>query len=285
MLKGIVICISGHPYYGRLAYNLCLSIKAVENFPVAVIYAGRALNHLSDKQKSVFDHVIEMTDPEIPISSGVKLWVNEYTPFKETLLLDADMLWMPKRKPSELFEELQGINFTAITEGYHDYETKEEDINPAYFFWADVNEIAEVYKINKGKIYQWRTEVMYFKKADKIFNLARKVYQNPNLKTVKVYATGIADELGINVSCAVHGIDPHVFRWQPAYWHMLNNMQIPDINSMYNYYLVSFGANNAPGSLKNFYDRVVKAACYKLGHQHLFTLMSKRDYLPERQKM
>lgn len=280
--KGIIIIATGHPYYGRMAYNLALTIKAAEDFPVAVLHAGRALDHLSEKQLSVFSDIIPLSD-DVPLKSGSKLWVNEFTPFKRTLLLDADMLWMPKRKPSEIFDELENVEFTGITEGYYENEN-DKDFNPLYFFWADPKEIQSVYKT--GKIYQWRTEVLYFKKSqktDKLFRLAQKVYQNPRLKTIKLYADGVADELAINVAAGVQKTEPHQLKWMPAYWHRLNGNVMPDIHS--EFYLVSFGSNNASGTVKKFYDRLMKAAAYKLGVQHVFPLHSKKSFLPERAKM
>lgn len=282
--KGIVIIATGHPYYGRMAYNLALTVKAVEEFPVAVIYSGRALDHLSERQLSVFTDIISVPE-DVPLRVATKLWINELTPFKKTLLLDADMLWMPKRKPSELFDELKEVEFTGITEGYYESE-ENKDINPLYFFWADPSEIQSVYKT--GKVYQWRTEVLYFKKSaktDKLFRFAQKVFQNPKLKSIKMYADMIPDELAVNVSASVNGIEPHQFRWMPAYWHRLNGNVMPDIQAIYSYYLVSFGSNNASGTVKKFYDRLMKAAAYKTGVQHLFPLHSKKSFLPERAKM
>lgn len=285
-MKGILIFATGHPYYGRLAYNLALTIKVVENWPVSVVYSDSALSHLSERQLSVFDSVIELP-AGIPKGCGAKLWANDVTPYTETLVLDADMLWLPIKKPSELFSELYDVNFTAITEGYHDYEEGKHQVNPIYFFWCDPEEAKIKYKVKSNKFYQWRSEVLFFKKSSSnIFKTAQKVFLNPKLETMKMYATGVADELGINVAAAVHDIHPHQYKWNPSYWHMMNNHIIPDLSTLYNsHYLVSFGANIASGASKKLYDRLVKAACYKLGFQHVFPLQSKRDYLPERRKM
>lgn len=282
--KGFLIFALGHPYYGRLAYNLALSIKSVDQaVSIAVVRSDRSLAHLSDRQKEMFDIIIDVPDG-VPHGCGAKLWANKITPFKKTVVLDADMLWVPKKTPDQLFSELDGIPFTAITEGYYDYDTGESNASPEYYFWADPLEIKEKYKVDGGKIYQWRSEVMYFEKADKIFTMARKVFNKPGLETMKQYATGVADELGINVACAVHGVNPHVFRWSPSYWHLLNGGIIPGFQD-FGHYLVSFGSNFASGSSKKLYDRIVKVACYKLGLQHVFPLASKRDWLKERSKM
>lgn len=286
MSKGIIIVAVGHPYYSRLAYNLALTIKAVEkDFPIAVVQSRMSMEHLSATQKQIFDHIIDLPD-DAPIGCGSKLWAYQLSPFKETLLLDADMVWLPKKSPSELFNEVKDVDFTGITEGY--WTKEESDINARYFFWAKPEEIAKVYKTD-NKIYQWRSEVVYFKKnalISKFFKLAQKVFLKPGLSTIGYYAQGVADELGFNVSAAVHNIHPHVYKWQVSYWDRMNGMRMPPFDQMYScYYLASFGSKDTTGEAKKFYDRIVKAACFKLGIQHIFPLYSKREYLPERQKM
>lgn len=287
MLNGILIYATDHPYYGRMAYNLALTIRATgDTTPIAVAYRGSALNHLSKSQMEAFDHVIVIAN-DLPRGSGIKLWSNLHSPFKNTLVLDADMLWLPKKTPEMLFAELAGVEvFTAITEGRYNIDSKKTDSNPKYFFWANPEEIAKVYKIESGNIYQWRTEVMYFTdKSKRMFSKARKIFSSPNLTTIQHYAGGVADELAINVSAASLGIEPHAFRWAPSYWSRLHNHRIPEVPALSDYYLVSFGANFASSELKKLYDRLVKASCYKMGLQHLFTLQSKKDHLPERAKM
>lgn len=284
MLKGIIIFAVGSPYYGKLAYNLCVSIKAVEDFPVCIVHSSQSISHLSEDQKNIFDQFIELP-PNVPMGCGAKLWGYDISSFKETLLLDADMLWLPQRKPSDLFNELKEVNFTSITEGYWTKEVK--DINPVYFFWADPAEISEVYKV--AKVYQWRSETMYFKKGELIedmFKTAQRVFIDSGLKSEAKYATGTADELGLNVAAAVHDVHPHVYKWKPAYWHLLNKGAYPEFAALYsNYYLASFGSNVASTISRQFYDRIMKAACYKLGRAHVFPLISKRGMIPERMKM
>ena len=277
--KGIVIVATGHAAFGRMAYNLCLSIKSVEDFPVAVLHSGNALKHLSDMQKSNFDHIIEM-GTEVMAGTCSKLYAYKYSPFDCTLLLDADMLWLPKQKPSDLFKQLDGVTFTGITEG------SEDKPHPKYYFWADVSEIKEVYK-PEGKLYQWRSEVLYFtREAALIFEDAISIVSNPRLESIKLFAHKPPDELGINIATAIHNVKPHVINWQPSFWHLMNGGVVPDHNMLYmKYWLISFGSNMITGTLKKVYDRLMKAACYKLGVQHVFQIESKRNFLPDRNKM
>lgn len=287
--KGVLVVATGNPQYGRMAYNLAVTIKSVDKEAnITVVYSGSSMNHLSHTQTAIFDLIIDLPD-HVPQGCGAKLWANELSPYTHTLVLDADMLWLPKKKPAELFDSLAEVDFTAITEGYYNYEAAAHDINSKYFFWADPEEIKTVYKTKANKIYQWRSEVMYFRKsaaATKVFKTAQKVFLKPGLASLKMYATGVADELGINVSAAVNDVHPHAYKWMPSYWHLMGGGIIPDFAKLYaEYYLMSFGGNTASGNSQKMYNRLVKAACYKLGCQHVFTLASKRDYLIERKKM
>jgi hypothetical protein len=284
MLKGVLIFALGHPYYGKLAYNLAVSMKAIGPVQIAVVHTDRSLSHLGDTQQAIFDIKIPLPD-NIPTGCGAKLWGYKLSPFDVTLQLDADMLWLPGKTPEALFKELEDVEFTSITEGY--WTDTQQDANPQYFFWADPVEIAEVYKVQK--VYQWRTEVLWWKRTEtvqQLFDLAQDVYLESGLKSEAVYATGTADELGLNVSAAVHDVHPHIYKWTPAYWHLLHKGTYPEFAALYaNYYLASFGSNIASGTAKKFYDRIMKSACNKMGLQYLFPLQSKREILPERKKM
>lgn len=279
MLRGIVIFAIKHPYYGRYAYNLAVTIKAVENIPIAVVYDDYSMTHLGGDQLAVFDYRIKAPS-DLAKNCGAKLWAYEMSPFEKTLVLDADMVWLPKKTPSDLFDILEGFAFTAITEGSTDNPTKH------YFFWAEVDEIRAKYKVDK--IYQWRTEVMYFekgKKAAKLFSDARDIFAKPNLSKVKQFAEGIPDELAINIAAAVSDIHPHIDRWQPSYWPQLFQNRVPEPATLYrDYYLLSVGGNHTTENVKLFYNRLVKAQAPKIGQGHCFPVQSKHSFLTERRK-
>lgn len=278
MLKGIVIVAIGHPEYGRNAFNLAVTIKAVELFPVALIYDDTAISHLDSQQISLFDHLIHA--PHLKPNCSAKLSTYDLSPFDATLVLDADMLWLPRRKPSELFAELEGATFTAISEGDTDNPSAE------YFFWAHVDEIREKYNVTK--IHQWRTEVMYFEKGEKaaaLFNHALAINKDHGLSYVKDFAGGLPDELSINIAAAIMGIEPHIANWQPSYWPHMNGHKVPEFDFLYrNYYVFSVGGNHQTENIKVFYNRIMKAQAPKIGLQHSFPLQSKHTYLPERRK-
>lgn len=278
MLKeGVILLATGHPYYGRMAYNLCLSIKAVDmDFPVAIVQDGKVMNHLSADQRAIFDKVI---DAGSLAAFGAKLHLDQFSPFEKTLYLDADMAWLPKSSPRDLIHKLKNVEFTSITEGH------DQDPNPKYYFWADLKEIQDKYQVTK--VYQWRSEVMYFTKSDKVqhmFARARDIYENPRLHTIHRFGNHIPDELAINIAAAIEEIEPHKYKWQPAYWPRLHGEHVTDLESLYaQYYLLSCGSNVSSNNTKMLYNRIIKAAAYKMKVPHLFPLVSKKEFLKDRQ--
>lgn len=276
--KGILIFAIGHPYYGRYAFNLAVTIKAVEDIPIAVVQDSTGLSHLDDYQKAVFDKTILA---DIKPGCGAKLHAYDLSPFEKTLLLDADMLWLPVHKPSELFDQLKGVEFTGITEGSTD--------NPSshYFYWAQIEEIREKYNIT-GTVHQWRTEVMYFERSEKLkamFEDAKGIHADHGLKSVKPFAEGIPDELSINIAAAKHELSPHKPNWQPSYWPQLYQNRVPEFGTLYReYYLLSAGGNMNTENVKRLYNTLVKAQAPKVGLSHCFPLQSKYSFLTERRK-
>lgn len=286
--QGILLVALGHGYYGRMAYNLAMSIKAIEPFTnITLVYTEHAIAHINQNNMWVFDN--KMCLPETDQPFGVKLNLNSLTPYERTLYIDVDTLWVNKYGPSKLFEQLKGTLFTGITEGFHDYENPDKsDPSKHYFFWADLEEAKDKWALT-GKMHQWRSEFIYFEnheKTEAMFNLAKSVYVNPKLTKIKMFADHIPDELAINISTCVYNICPHQYKWQPSYWDRLYGGNMPSIQELqYKYYIISCGSNASFGALKRVYDRICAASAYRLKLQHVFPLISKKDMLTNRQLM
>ncbi len=288
--SGIVIVATGHPYYGRMAFNLAKSIKAVDRqCAIQVITDASALDHIGRREMWVFDYVTSA-----PAQNGfnLKLRVNDLCLFDRFILIDADCAWVSPQSPLVLIDKLaQLCEFTAITEGYHDYDapSQSDTSGSKYYFWADKDDIRDKYELS-GKIYQWRSEFMFVKKgalADDLFGSAQYVYDHAyKLKGLKLFADHIPDELAINIAACVHGIGPHQYKWRPTFWHRMHGESIESIEHLQaDYYALSCGSNVTSRAAKVLYDRIVKAASYKLGMQHVFPMTNKREMMPLRQKM
>lgn len=289
MNRGIVIVCTGHPYYGRMAFNLAKTIKAVDaNCPIQIICDGTALDHISRRETWVFDIVT----PVMPQNGfKLKLHGNELSAFDEFILMDADCAWVSKNSPVELITELATVcEFTGITEGVHNYDDpNSSDASKRYYFWADVDEIQQQYLLT-GSIYQWRTEFMFAKKGvlcTEVFESAQYVYEHAKeLTSLKMFAHHVPDELAINIACAIHNVRPHIYKWQPTFWHRMHGDNMPQIEELqHKYYALSCGSNVTSSLSKKLYDRIVKAASSKLGMGHVFPMINKREMMPARQQM
>jgi hypothetical protein len=279
---GVLIVCCRHPYYGRMGYNLAVSIKAAsKETQICVLHSGRGLAHLSEYQKEVFDII-----KQIPEDNGVgtKLWAIDHTPFENTLMIDADNLWFQKRSPELLFKELDNFEFSAISEGFIDGAVNE--LRTDYFMWASVDKIREVYPIEK--MYQFRSEVMWFKKTEKIiamFKNAQAIFHDPQIEVLK-FGGVVPDELPLNIACSLHGVVPHVYKWQPCFWDRIHkNESKKDSGLFEKFWLMSTGGNNVTAYCVKLYNRLAGAACYKLGLQFLFTLQPKKRVIEERKIM
>lgn len=283
--RGILIIATNYPLYGNFAYNLVCTIKAIEpDCMVALAHDEIAISYLSALQQSRFDILI----PFAGNGFGGKLHVDLITPFNKTIFLDADMAWMPQHPPATLFANLEGNEFTAISEGSYNIDTAKSDINSKYYMWADIEEILSVHKLTTGTLYQFRSEMMYFtqsKKVKQLFARARKIHAQPRLKSIKLFGKQVPDELALNIAAAQLDIHPHKYKWTPAYWGKMHGENIPSFEELYNtYYLLSAGSHMVNDSLKRVYNRLVTAAGSKVGERYPFPLKNKSDVIKDRLK-
>lgn len=287
---GIVLIAIGHPYYGRMAYNLAMSIKAVERYAhITLVYTHGAIAHINQRNMHVFDNKFAIDDAGQPF--GAKLTLDQLTPYERTIYIDVDTLWVNKQGPAALFAKLKGIQFTGITEGMHDYsEPKKSDISKVYPTWADLDEVREVYALTNPIIYQWRSEFMYFEQCDKtkdLFARMRSAYAGAHaLKSIKKFADHVPDELAINIAVNQAGMWPHEYKWKATFWDRMHGSNMADISDLQaNYYAISCGSNHGTGALKRVYDRVCAASAGRLGLQHVFPLVNKKEMMINRQSM
>lgn len=279
--RGIVIFACGNPLYGTSSYNLAMSLKAMGEVEIAIMFNGAGLSFISESQLEFFDHVIHI-DENIPANTMVKLHANEFSPFEKTIVFDADMLWLPFKNPNELFDQLDQVVFTGITEGKEDHLP-----DPKYFFWADVAEIKAQYQL-KVMLYQWRTEFIYFNlEGGKIVDRALEICKTHKLASVKNFAHNTPDELGVNIATAEAGIEPHKYRFIPAFWAVRHGNRIPGLQTMSDngYYMMSFGSNFSNQTIKGVYDIIMSHACNHFERQHIFRLTDKKHNIAQRETM
>lgn len=286
MKQGILLVATGHPYYGRMAYNLAATIKATGTIvPVAVIHDENALSHLNEQQLAMFNKRIKLRKKHKDICS-LRMDLHKLTPFDQTMALDVDMLWF-NTDPMDLFSLLNDRDFTIVNEGYKDLDTGDDHTSRIYTYWSDLQAIIESHGV-KGRFYQVRGEFLLFNKTDKVaqlYDTAKKILLEPKVK-VDDWANGVVpDEFALNIALNLHGIEPHAPIWQPAIWPGRNRMPPPPLHIMNKqYHAISFGGNVLPAKMRELHDLIAKAAFAKLGLPFEFTIQPKRHYLTERLK-
>lgn len=285
-IEGIVIVAAQKPYYGRMAYNLALSIRAAESAArIAVIHNGNGLAHLTDEHKKIFDRIIKIEDSITGVEA--KLSVYEATPYEYNVYIDADNIWLPGKKISDLFKLFsKEVVFSGITEGQYTVGNPSNNFGN-YVFWANPDDIAKSWKLKEGTVmYQWRSELFYFQKAlvtRRMFSIAKKAFKEPKVD-VSEFAKGVPDEFAFNVATALTGIKPHVENWQPSFWANVvpRNSSLKDISV--NHWILSTGGNVFPKYVKTMYDNIIAVSSNKLRQQLSFPLLPKSYFLNERYK-
>jgi len=286
-MRGVLILALGHPFYGRLAHNLAMSLKySSPKLNITLAYADAALSHYDDSMRALFDNIIEV-DPALFTKFGqteyikAKTAIYDLSPYSETIFLDADMLWLPKRPIDNLFEELKDIDFTIQNRSSIDVSTEyAEDVS----IWCDLKELCEAYNLKDGKYFHLNSELIYFKKnkqVKKIFKDAAKHYDTLKIMC-KDFGNGLPDELVFSLSMILNNKYPHVDRWVPVYWEDAEKVNMEAHEMHVKYYGYSAGGAFSSNTIKEFYNNLVQFYGNHFGVQHPFTLKDKSSFLPER---
>jgi len=285
--KGILLISAGHPYYGKYAYQLAVSIKHQSpDVSISVITEGNGLNHLYPEQKKIFDQIIE-ADPKHYTSKTlgirdvfkIKTSLYDLTPYDTTLYLDADMLWLPKKNVEQLFDELKDIDFTMSNRGSMMIAFAPDD----FIEWTKPSHLVDAYGFKDEMLYHLSSEFIYFKKTKDVkslFDKTKKAFDYPKVN-YKLFGNNQPDELSFTIAMMQSKVYPHTSPFYPAYWEnaQRKNMQA---HEMYKeYYLCSFGGATSQQSVKTIYNNLAKYYLNNIGEQ-AFPLQDKNKFLPDR---
>lgn len=294
--RGILLIAAGHPYYGRMAMNLAVSIKS--QFPetkIAIAHAGRGISHVErlPEFSSVIDLIVPIPEKcfynkdQRPEWIKTKLHLPELTPFDETIFLDADMLWLNKN-PADVFEELAAEEFVVNNNAF--IEIKDGILSrelEGFSAWSNLEEVFKVYQLDNTRYYSIHSEMMYFKKTAAVHDLfatAQEIYMQPKVSSV-VFAGAIPDEFALEIAIAQLNIVFPTTPYRPVYWEAVEGKWL-DIKGCINsgYYAYSVAGNGYNFHIKKQYDHHAKACYQKAGMHHnlVYLLKQKSDFLPER---
>lgn len=270
-----------HPLYGRYAYNLALSIKSADpTQQVCVIADDVGISHLHEGQRMIFDKIIK-PPAECYMREGktvplvCKFYLNELTPYEQTLFVDADMIFSPLAKFDELWGAMQGVEWTMANRGKNDPDKGISE-------WVNADKLKEAY----DDIEQWvdlSSEWIYWKKSDlsdSIFVSARNYYDENKL-TTRSFAGDKPDEPFFNLALNKVRHLPHAMPYQPTYWQPAIKRVLGSVEIKKQYYAYSVGGRMMTKQQQNIYDEFCKNASYRMNMPTL-KVTHKMNQLPER---
>ena len=155
--------------YLELAYLQCLNVKATQKQNSYAVIVDNATSELiTDQHRQVFDYVIVMGDIShiFGIPFGYEAMVNHYTPFKETIKLESDLLftqsidhWWTAFRLKNVCLSTGAKNFTGVRSTVRKYREA-----------LDANSLPDVYN---GLMY-----FRYSRESTDFFSIANSVFHN-----------------------------------------------------------------------------------------------------------
>lgn len=237
-----------------------MSLKAYDpGVQIALVHDSSAISHLSKEEKNLFDQFI-IADPQDYTIDGktqyqrVKLCLDKYTPFDGSLYIDVDTIWFPKKKISDLLQNLEEFDF---------YIGKNGEYNPAsrtgtgqnYTYWGRQHLIIRYHKL-RNTLPQTVSGVFWFKKSvfsAEVFARAQAIYTDRMAPCVK-WANGKPDEYCFNVALsemAYSQKDAHF-----VYFDKING-QIDRERIFNNFWGMAAGGNKLAPKVADFYNDLV----------------------------
>lgn len=309
---GVMIYATGHLYYARLAYALAYTIKA-NNMDVPVcIVCDKETKGFFERRRNVINHLTSIDETLLYSPSGkrmdirAKMWANQISPYQRTLLLDADLIALPKLNIKNIFDSLKGEDFYIMHQDKAKYPSLESVYsgNKVWYWWCTPEDIKESYNFKKGFFYTFNGEFVYFEKtknAEKFFDVARDVYNNcliPDEKIKEFSGQKCNDEMAYNIACTLTGMYPkdRLIDNKPDffvywYWRMDENKQYKNLEKrveMYdNFYFLSMAGKDNPDAMKQIYETTLGVALnskidvYGLSRRYL----QKKDVLANRKEI
>lgn len=292
--RGIFILALGHPFYGRMAFNLAVSLKESDpEVKIAVGFAGDSLRDLFryDIYK-YFDRIIPVEDKYFTRRGHqeflrAKLCILDLSPWDDTLFLDADTIWLHGgRTPSELMDDLHDVPLAVQNRGAQDLKKKLEN---GLLLWSSASHIRDAYGLKSGKLFSLYSECMWIKRTVQnilLFETAQQI-NDDLLVDYKEFAGGVPDELPLSIAMALTSTYPHQQNWIPVYWEHLEKKRLyEDSESINNqHYAFSCGGKVTPPAVKEFYNMLASVAFQNAKLQYPYFIINKKDFLPERKKI
>lgn len=280
--RGILLVAMGNKEYGRMALNLCLSIKANGNIPVAVVHDG-AISTLTEQEKKQFDKRIECPAEYYGKNDyfRIKLLLDKLTPFDETIYMDADCLVLPGNDITKHFDSINNVDLTYENRGFIDALAPDAEKG----YWVQIADVVKAYNIVSGKhkYYSLHSEFIVWRKSKittKYFETALEIYDHPKVEAKK-FANGLPDEFAFSIASMILEIYPHKDNYLPGYWYPAEQAHYKSGQLFQLFDFMSMGGNRLPQFVIEQYDNLVKYYAQKNG-LNVYKFKNKASYLTER---
>lgn len=275
----IIIALKKQSYYCG-AFNLALSIKHFNpNINITLVSDGGHQSNYWIEHYSVFDTIKQMDESDY-IDNGIfqpglaKLNINKYTPYDNTLYIDADSLCLQDLAP--LFDKLknnpQNNFFLSHVLGSG---LKHQDIH--YNPWATNEKIWDYFNLeDQDKLITFNTSWIFFvKESATVFETARDYYNKGfgllNLKTK--WGASYPDELFFTGTCAYLGINPKIDLNVMFFGNEIDSRTLTELQEQY-YTFTLYGGGKGKTTVRlqyiTWYDKLMFKFCQAKGIEHRF---------------
>lgn len=284
-MTGILLIALGNPYYGELAANCAVTLKANGAIPVQLVYDKTAITSLSDRHLSLFDYRDEInpayktnfrgeTNYVIP-----KLYLYELSCFDETLFLDADTCWTFGQSVENYLATRRKAGVHYLAQNYTHYNIgKGTSASQGYTFWEDPRKTIEKFDLRSGKIPQQSTTIVYFDRSKSAKKLFEKIVEiertgvTPILADKTNFFFGQPDEYYFNTACALTNIFPAYEPYIPVHFYNLNKLcpeKFAD-GIARKYIALTNGGDRVPAHIIDVYKKWTRLSAKKIGFDYEF---------------
>lgn len=283
--EGVLILALGHENYLHMAENLAMSLKT--NSP-SIKVALAVLEGTNPHYHFLFDKIVyvqphHITRHGVKALIQAKVYLNEITPFKRTLFLDADLIVNPENNINHMLVELNGKGFTIKNTGV---QKLDEDIRENNW-WVNIEKLKTAFNLTNQAFYHVSSEVMYWEegeKSEKVFKAAQEFYKEP-IVDYNPFAGSIPDELAFIVAMMQESVYPHQAGWNPSFWSKAEKRQLDRSDLFTQYRFTSAGGNRIDNDTMKVYNDLVSSYARQYGIKYPFLLNKnnhKYTWLPER---
>lgn len=207
---GVLLIAVQRPFYGRLAYNMALSLKLDQpDLPILLLADEPALAGLDERRRRVFDE-LRAPDPADYLSAAgpnpfrLKTRLYDYSPFETTLYLDADGLFFNAyRDFDDLRGELEGCAF-QIQEEFR-YGSRHRGAKVQYP-WADLDEAWARHGLAEDVAFvDYNSSFVWFSRSEanrRYFQRVKTIYDEPRIRVHAIGGRFPPDELAFSLASA-----------------------------------------------------------------------------------